>query len=221
LNKITGERNRVKGAGRTDAGVHARGQVAAFTTRSRHDASTFMTALNHYLPEDISVRGACEAPRGFDPRRRASSRRYRYVIANRRSRPALDRARALWVRESLDTAVMDAEAQALVGRHDFASFSGSLAGTDRSTVREVKGARIAVDGCAVSFDIEATAFLPQQVRRTVGILLAVGRGAERPGRVRFLLDHPALGAAGQVAAPHGLYLLSVTYPEGTLNFEDV
>lgn len=219
LHKMTGESLRIRGAGRTDAGVHARGQVAAFTTSSRHDPKTFVNALNHYLPDDIAVRAACEAPAGFHPRHHARSRRYRYLIASRRTRPALGRTRALWVKEPLNVAAMDAEARSLIGTHDWASFSAPLSDPAASTVREVKAASVTKTDCEVTFDIEATAFLPQQVRRTVGVVLAVGRGAEKPGRVQALLDNPVLGAADHTAAPHGLYLMEVKYPEGTLCFE--
>lgn len=216
LQKITGHPTRIRGAGRTDAGVHARGQVAAFTTASRHDSETFLNALNHYLPDDIAVRAACEAPAGFHPRHDARARRYRYLIANRRTRPALGRTRALWVREPLDVTAMHAEAQALVGTHDFGSFSAPY---QRSTMREVKRACVTGTGCDIAFDIEATAFLPQQVRRTVGVLLAVGKGSEKPGSIQALLNAPFLGAADHAAPPQGLYLMSVQYPKGTLSFE--
>lgn len=216
LQQITGHLTRIRGAGRTDAGVHARGQVAAFTTSSRHHPETFVNALNHYLPDGIAVRDACEAPAGFDPRHDAKFRRYRYLIANRPTRPALGRTRALWVRESLDVPAMRAEALALVGKHDFASFSAPY---KRSTVREVKRVCIQQTGCEIAFDIEATAFLPQQVRRTVGTLLAIGKGSEEPGRIQALLNAPILGAADHAAPPHGLYLMSVQYSKGTLSFE--
>ena len=215
LQKTTGQPIRIGGAGRTDAGVHAHGQVAAFTTVSRHHPETFVNALNHYLPEDIVVRAACVAPTGFHPRHDAGSRRYRYLIANRRTRPALSRTRALWVREPLDVPAMHAEAQTLIGKHDLASFSAPF---DRPTVREVISACVTRQGCEITFEIEATAFLPQQVRRTVGVLLTVGKGAEKIGRIRALLDNPVLGAADQASPPHGLYLMEVKYPDGLVDF---
>ncbi len=217
LQKLTGKRVRIRGAGRTDTGVHARGQVAAFETDAGHEPGTFMRAANHYLPEDVSVRAACEAPEGFDPRRQATSRRYRYLIANRPARPALDRARALWIREPLQVEAMDQAARRLEGEHDFASFSGPLS-RPGSTVRRVRKTGVIRDGCMVSFEIEATAFLPQQVRRTVCLLLDAGKGESGPERIQDLLAHPVRGAADQAAPPYGLYLEEVSYAAGLLKF---
>lgn len=221
LDRITGEANRVAGAGRTDTGVHAAGQVMAFTTASRHSPETFVEALNFYLAEDIAVRAACEAPTGFDPRRDARSRRYRYLVLNRRTRPALARSLALWVRQPLDDRAMNEGAGFLAGRHDMASFCAPPGQPGGTTVREVFRAEVGRTGDLVYFDMEANAFLPQQVRRTMGVILEIGRGAQPPDAVRRLLERPVLGAASSVAPPHGLCLMEVVYPEGLLRFPEV
>lgn len=218
LNTITGEGTRLQGASRTDAGVHALAQVASFTTDSRHTAETFRAALNYYLPEDIAVQAVCEVAPDFDPRRHAQSRTYRYTILNRPSPSPLGRAYSFWVREALDVAAMQRGAQDLVGSYDLASFSGPLARPDASTIRRIVRADVTRAGDFVCFEVAANAFLPQQVRRTVGVLLAIGRGQKGSDAIKTLRDHPALGAAATVVPARGLCLTDITYPEGSVGF---
>ena len=218
LNTITGEANRLHGASRTDAGVHALAQVACFTTCTRHTAETFRAALNSYLPEDIAVQAVCEVAPDFDPRRHAQSRTYRYTILNRPSPSPLARTYSLWVREALDVAAMQRGAQDLVGSYDLASFSGPLARPDASTIRRIVRAEVTRAGAFVYFEVAANAFLPQQVRRTVGALLAIGRGQQGSDAIKTLRDHPSLGAAATVAPARGLCLTDITYPEGSVGF---
>src|SRR3990172_5835417 len=123
LSSLTGEPIRVALAGRTDAGVHARGQVAAFSSRSRHSPDVFLRALNHHLPDQIAVRAVREVRPDFDPRRRASARWYRYTVYNGRQRPALFRRFVWQVAEPLDVEAMRTAAEALLGEHDFAAFT--------------------------------------------------------------------------------------------------
>ncbi|MBI2885832.1 MAG: tRNA pseudouridine(38-40) synthase TruA [Chloroflexi bacterium] len=217
LHRLTGEMHRVAGAGRTDAGVHALGQVAACTTRAPHSPATFVAALNYYLDNDVAVRAACEVPLEFDPRRDATSRWYRYLIVSRPEPSPLARGRYLWVREALDLPAMQQAAGMLVGQRDLASFSGPLSGP-RTTVRSVIRAEVEHKGDIIWFDMEASAFLPQQVRRTVGVLLAVGRGQAPPARMAQLVERPLLGAADVAAPAQGLYLMAVTYPPGMVTF---
>lgn len=217
LTDLLGEDVRLKGAGRTDTGVHAVGQVATFLTTADHEPATFMRALNARLPEDVTVVDACEVDPDFDARRHALRRWYRYVIVNRPSPSPLLRQRAAWVRGGLDVAAMDGAARLLEGRHDLASFSAVLS-QPMTTVRGVFRAEVSRVGEFVVFDMEAEAFLPQQVRRTAGVLLDVGRGACGPQRVADLLANPAIGRTEYAAPPHGLYLMQVTYPEGAVSF---
>ncbi len=213
IRQLTGETVRAAFAGRTDAGVHALGQVAAFTTGARHDIATFVRGLNALLPEDIAVRAAVEAPPGFDPRRHARSRRYRYLIWNAPERSPL-RRRVMWhVRVPLDETRMAREAAVLVGEHDFASF-GASPGPGRSTVRQMLHAEVRRQGECIAVEMEANAFLPHQVRRTVGALVEVGCGRLPEGTFCRWLTTPRPGTAGPAAPPHGLCLVRVTYDGG-------
>ena len=218
LDNITGESARLNGASRTDTGVHALGQVASFITRSAHSPETFVAALNHHLLEDVAVQACCEVEPDFDARRHAKSRHYRYVVLNRNRPSPLARGYALWVREALNVEAMDRGARALVGRHDLASFSGPLPHSQTSTVRRVYKAKTRQAGPFVYFDIKAEAFLPQQIRRTMGVLLAVGKGELEPETMEQFRDRPVQGAASAAAPARGLYLTQITYPEGTVDF---
>ncbi|MGH2587962.1 MAG: tRNA pseudouridine(38-40) synthase TruA [Dehalococcoidia bacterium] len=208
--RLTGHSVRTAFAGRTDAGVHALGQVAAFDTEAAHTPEVWRRALNALLPEDIAVREAAAALAGFDPRRHARSRTYRYQIWNAPVRSPLWRRQAWHVRESLDVAGMSRAAAMLVGEHDFAAFGGSP-GPGRSTRRRVLRAELRTRGPLLSFEIEGTAFLPHQVRRTAGALAEVGRGRLPPERFQEWLEAPEPSVAGPAAPPHGLCLMTVSY----------
>ena len=206
--RLTGERLRVAFAGRTDAGVHATGQAAAFTTASSLPVETFVRGLNAFLPPEIAVRRAIEAPADFDPRRHAASRTYRYTIYNGPVRSPLWRDRAWHVTEPLDEATMRRAASWLPGRHDFAAFSRR---EGVSTVRCVRRCDVERRGPLVTVEMEANAFLRHQVRRTVGALVRVGTGRLAPAGLRGLLRDRQPCAAGPVAPAHGLRLLRVDY----------
>jgi tRNA pseudouridine38-40 synthase len=208
--KTTRQPSRAAFAGRTDAGVHARGQVAAFSTGSELDCETLRRALNAWLPEDVAVREVAEMTESFDPRRDARRRRYRYVIDNGDARPALDRGRVWHVAGVLDLAATAAAAKRLAGKHDFAAFASRLEDADASTVREIYAFDVSRDGRLVYLDVEANAFLPHQVRRMTGALVEVGRGKLSADDLAALLDGPP-ASAGPAAPPHGLYLISVMY----------
>ena len=210
---LTGEQVRVKGAGRTDAGVHAKGQVVAFDTSSTHEPDTFVRALNSYLPDDIAVRAAHKTANGFDPRRHALRRRYMYTVLNTSAPSPLTRRTAYQVREPLNDMMMDEAAGFLVGIHDYVRFSGPLEGRRGGTVRETYEAGVRRTHETVVFDVVASSFLPQQVRRIAGALVDVGRG-------RLSLDEYSImveGALGQAVAhtlpPQGLCLMEVTYSD--------
>jgi tRNA pseudouridine38-40 synthase len=219
---FTGERaepgDRIAFAGRTDAGVHASGQVAALRTRTAHSPATCRDALNHFLPEDVAVRAAAEVAVTFDPRRHAEARRYRYRIVDGRARSPLERHRAWWVERPLDVSAM-AAAMALLprGERDWAAFGGPVPdGT--STVRRLLHASVERDGDgAVAVVLEATAFLPHQVRRTVGALERVGSGRLDPGAFAAQVDGPP-ASVGPAAPPQGLTLVAVRYPPGIVDW---
>ncbi len=209
LHKLTGERLRVAFAGRTDAGVHARGQVAAFTTASRLQTEVFVRGLNAWLPESIVVRRAAEVTERFDPRRHASRRTYRYLIYNTPIVSPLWRGRAWHVAEPLDAERMQRAAHVLIGEHDFAAFSRREGVT---TVRRVYRCQVRARPPLLSIEVEANAFLRQQVRRTVGALVQVGRSRLTVAAFRGLLRRAEPASAGPVAPAHGLYLMRVRYP---------
>lgn len=208
INKLTGEERRAAFAGRTDAGVHALGQVAAFDTDARLDAKEFARGLDHFLPEDIAVLAAAEVGREFDPRRDARGRTYRYRIENRPVRSPLLRDRAWHVARPLDVAAMREAAAVLVGTHDFAAFAGPY---DGSTERTLRRCDVTADGPRVTVEMEAQAFLPHQVRRTVGPLVELGLGRMTREALLALLTEARPSSAGPAAPPCGLYLVRVAY----------
>ncbi len=208
LRKLTGERLRLAFAGRTDAGVHARGQVAAFSTTSTLDTEVFVRGLNAWLPDQIAIRHATEVDDDFDPRRHASSRTYQYTIYNAAVRSPLWRSHAWHVPEPIDTTLMQHEAAGLLGEHDFAAFSRN---EGVRTVRRLQRLEVARHGALVVLELEANAFLRQQVRRTTGALVQVGTGRMEAAAFRDLLPRAEPASAGPLAPPHGLCLQHVSY----------
>jgi tRNA pseudouridine38-40 synthase len=213
LTKLTGERLRVALAGRTDAGVHARGQVASFATGSQHEVDVFVRGLNHWLPADIAVRRAVEVRMAFDPRRHARSRHYRYTVHNARERSPLWRQQAWHVVVPLDVEAMRQAAASLPGQRDFAAFAGPLPDRRGSTIRTLYRCEVARCLPLITLDMEADAFLPHQVRRTVGALVEVGRGRQSPDEFEALLRAARPASAGPAAPAHGLCLMRVSYPD--------
>ncbi|HEY7269245.1 MAG TPA: tRNA pseudouridine(38-40) synthase TruA [Dehalococcoidia bacterium] len=208
--KTTGESVRAAFAGRTDAGVHARGQVAAFTTTSALAPDTIASALNHWLAEDIAVLAAAEVDEAFDPRRHAVRRHYRYLVENRRSRPVLDRHFTWHVAGTLDAGAMDEAARSLTGEHDFAAFASALEDPAASTIRRLECFTAGRDSSRLVIDAVANAFLPHQVRRMTGALVAVGQGKLSPPAYRALLDGLP-SSAGPAAPARGLALIRIEY----------
>lgn len=215
--EFTGERQRLAFAGRTDAGVHAMGQVVALDTASTHDLATWRDALNHFLPEDVVVSAVTAVGDRFDPRRDATSRRYRYRIEDAHGRWPLTR-RSAWQRaHPLDVPAM-AEAAAMLPRmaRDWSAFSGPVP-EGYSTVRALMCCLVRRDGEAITVEMEAGGFLPHQVRRTVGALERVGRGRMSPQGLVALVDGPP-ASAGPTAPSQGLTLVAVRYAPGTVEW---
>ena len=206
---ITQEWGRIVGAGRTDTGVHAQGQVIAFSTAWRHPVEELQRALNAVLPKDIAVRELRLGARGFHPRFDAASREYRYTIFNQPLRSPLARRFVHHFPHPLDVAAMNEAAGILVGSHDFASFGRAPQG--ENTVREVYQAQWTPERPFVYFDIVASAFLYRMVRSLVGTLLLVGTGELSPGGFEEILRSADRSRAGQVAPAHGLCLIRVSY----------
>jgi tRNA pseudouridine38-40 synthase len=216
LAALAGERTRVDLAGRTDAGVHAWGQVAAFTLpREGLDAATVGRALNAHLAKDVAVRDVRPVAEDFDPRRWARRRGYRYTIWNARERAPLLRRTAWHVEGNLDLPAMQEAAATLAGRHDFRACSGPLE-PGRTSVRNVFRTGWSRDCDTLSFEIEADAFLPQMVRRLVGTLVQAGRRAITAEELATLLAQAKPGTLGPTAPAQGLCLRYVQYDEGYL-----
>lgn len=199
-----GIRQPVQGAGRTDAGVHATGQVIAFTYRGDLPVEALTDALNGTLPPDVAVRDLRPAPDGYNPRYAARHREYRYSIWNGPRSPLRERT-ALWVRTPLDVAAMAEAASAFEGRHDFSAFGGA----DPQPVRTVHRLRVRKRGSAVEIDVRADAFLRGMVRRIVATLLAVGKGQLAPAAVPGLLAARTPALRGAAAPARGLCLRRV------------
>jgi len=201
----------VVGAGRTDAGVHAEGQVASVRLETRLDAATLLRALNANLPRDLAVVVAREAPDDFHARFHARAKLYRYRVWNGEARSPLRGPRQHHVPQPLDVPAMVKGAVHLEGCHDFASFQG--AGSDvKSTVRILH--RVCVEGAAggeVSFEVAGDGFLRHMVRNIVGTLLEVGGGRRAPDSLPALLQARERGQAGPTAPAHGLALVHVDY----------
>ncbi|MFZ5784469.1 MAG: tRNA pseudouridine(38-40) synthase TruA [Pseudomonadota bacterium] len=211
VHAFTGERVDVHGAGRTDAGVHALGQVAHIDLAAERPTDTIAAAINFHLkPHPVAVLGAERVAGDFHARFSATGRRYRYLILNRRAPPALDRGRVWHVAVPLDAAAMADAARLLLGRHDFNSFR-SAACQAASSVKTLDRLDVSRRGDAIEIEVAARSFLHNQVRILVGTLQLVGRG--RWGR-RDVAD--ALAArdrtrAGPTAPPQGLCLVEVRY----------
>jgi tRNA pseudouridine38-40 synthase len=200
-------------AGRTDSGVHARGQVTAFDAETRLDATTIGRALNALLPEDVAVRAVRTVPPGFDPRRWARRRWYRYTIVNSEARDPLARRYSWHLEGNLDLPAMQHLAAAFVGRRDFSAFAGKIE-DGRAPVRTVFVTGVHRPGDVLHIDIEADAFLPQMVRRIVAALVRVGRHAATEEEVVSLLEQARPGSFSYVAPSRGLCLERVWYDEG-------
>jgi tRNA pseudouridine38-40 synthase len=212
LRRLTGERRRVVAASRTDAGVHARGQVVSFRTGSLLAASTFVTGLNHYLPPDVAVRAAYRVADSFHVQRDALSREYSYYILNRPTRSSVRRMFSCLVPGELDIRAMNEACQVLVGEHDLASFASRMEAGRKSTVKNIYRARVDREEEMVVFNVLANSFLPHQVRNTVGVLLKVGLGKMNIDEVRSIMEAKKPGLAGPTVPARGLCLQQVNYP---------
>ncbi|MDD4859290.1 MAG: tRNA pseudouridine(38-40) synthase TruA [Dehalococcoidales bacterium] len=211
LNKLTGEKLRVLMASRTDAGVHARGQVISFRTGSSLPLLAYVRGMNFHLPEDIAVKQAFRVKPDFDVRHNAVSREYRYSIINSPARSPLWRRFAHWVIGELDTASMNEACQALIGKKDFASFA-TRAEKNLKTVREVYRAKVKRNDDMVTLEMVANAFLPHQIRNTVGALIRVGLGKLTIEEFNNIVQAKTPGLAGPTAPACGLCLMEINYP---------
>jgi len=213
LSLITGEEVNLIGSGRTDAGVHALGQVASFKTQSQMDGRSIQRALNSLLPTDIVIKKVEEVEEDFHARKQSKSKIYEYRILNRPIRSAFHRGYAWHIPQKLNLKEMEKAAQSLIGEHDFSSFR-SVGTPMRTSIRRVirvewKRER---DGL-VRFEIEANGFLKQMVRAIVGTLIEVGKGKICSEEFRRILESRDRKTAGPTAPAHGLFLKEVKYME--------
>ena len=213
---VSGETILPRGSSRTDAGVHALGQVVAFETGAGHDAGTWVRALNARLPADITVIDGDEVPRGFDPVRGAVSKVYRYRIHDAPFRPVLSRHLVWRWKSRLDLAAMQSAAEVLVGEHDFTSFE-TTPSTRLSKVRTIHALEVSrppVDadapGAEVWIEIEGNGFLYNMVRIIAGSLVMVGSGRRTRDWLAGVLAARSRPTAGPTAPPEGLVLLATT-----------
>jgi len=199
-------------AGRTDAGVHASGQVVHFETTAERSPRGWLLGVNANLPADVNATWAMPVSDDFHARFSALSRTYRYLILNRLVRSSLYRRRAWWVHEPLDEQAMQAGADFLLGEHDFSAFRA--AGCQAATaIREISRLTVERRGPWLSITVTANAFLQHMVRNITGTLVAIGRGEQAPGWARQVLDSADRRAGGVAAPAHGLTLLEVRYPD--------
>lgn len=199
-------------AGRTDSGVHAFGQVVHFDTGVIRSERSWVMGCNSNLPGDINIGWAMETNEDFHARFSALSRRYRYVILNRPTRSAIHQHRACWHHQPLNEEYMSQAARYFLGEHDFTSFR-AVACQAPHAIRHIHQIDVQRDGEIIILTIEANAFLHHMVRNIVGTLLKIGEGEQAPDWVKTLLAAKDRSLAAATAPAHGLYLLSVQYPD--------
>lgn len=211
LSRVAAAPTAVVAAGRTDAGVHAHGQVVHFDTDALRDETAWVLGVNRYLPPAVSVQWARAVPDAFHARFSAQWRRYCYVIHDARARSALLAGRVTWCHHFLDTDRMAQAAQALIGEHDFSSFRGQDCQA-KSPVRVVHSLTVVRRGPLVVLEIQANAFLHHMVRNIAGVLMSIGKGDRSVPWAGEVLAYRDRRLGGVTAPPDGLYLVAVGYP---------
>ena len=210
---LGGQEVRLTVAGRTDAGVHATGQVASFTL-DREPPDRFAERINAVLPRDVAVLAAEPAPDGFDARRWARSRSYRYRVLTSPIRDPFEDGRALWWTYPLDREALGACAQAIVGEHDFTAFTPTQTEHVRFERRVLRSAWVEESERLLAYEIEADAFMRNMIRVLVGTMLEVAAGRRTVEDFVALLAGAPRERAGETAPPHGLYFTGVTFGDG-------
>ena len=212
LSEVANEPVRLTCAGRTDTGVHATGQVVHFETDVPRQLKAWMLGGNTYLPGDVSIHWAREVSEDFSARFSAVSRSYRYILFNRRTRPAVFQNNVAWLYEKLDTDAMHEAAQLLMGENNFEAFRSSKCQASHAN-RVMQKISVTRQGNYVILDIQANAFLHHMVRNIMGTLLVIGREEQPVQWVHEILQGQDRTKAGMTASAAGLYLVNVEYPE--------
>jgi len=199
-------------AGRTDAGVHAAGQVIHFDSPATRSARSWVFGANTHLPADVSVTWAQPVSDAFHARFSATARYYHYLIFNRAVRPGLLHGRVSWCYRPLDAARMAQAAHYLLGEHDFSAYR-ALSCQAKHAVRTIRRLEVTRHGELVVLDIVANAFLQHMVRNIAGVLMTIGAGEREPAWAREVLETRDRTLGGVTAPPHGLTLMGVEYPD--------
>jgi len=214
IQKSLGEKVTLYGASRTDAGVHARGQVANFRTASRMAAWKIGHAVNAHLPDDIAVMEARDVPDDFHAQFAAKGKLYRYIVRHHMYRTAIDRSFCHLVRGDLDVEAMETAARDLEGTHDFRAFA-TQNDEKKNTVRTMSRVEWKRHGPDLHFEVEGDGFLYNMVRTFVGTLLKIGKGAMKADAIPGILQSKDRRMAGPVAPAKGLFLMKVYYHDGS------
>lgn len=211
ISSVANEPVEVVAAGRTDASVHAGNMIAHFTTQAYRAPYNWLRGINSLLPDDIAVRWICPMPSDFHARFKAISRRYRYIILNQTTRPALLNHQVTHIHEPLDLAAMQEAAAAIEGTHDFTSFRAAACQSNQP-VRTVSHAKLFAHGAFIVFDIQADGFLHHMVRNLMGTLIAIGKHELTPSDFLSILAKKDRTIAPPTASGDGLYFINAYYP---------
>ncbi|MDH3315872.1 MAG: tRNA pseudouridine(38-40) synthase TruA [Gammaproteobacteria bacterium] len=211
LSRVADQAVKVICAGRTDAGVHALGQIVHFVSQAERPLNAWVFGANSNLPEDVSVNWSRAVPEEFHARFSATARRYRYLILNRATRPATLRGRVSWEYRPLEVERMQAASGYLLGEHDFSSFRGAGC-QSRSPRRRIYRLEVSRRGPFVLIDVTANAFLQHMVRNIAGVLMDIGAGKSPVDWAEKVLRAADRRQGGVTAPPDGLYLAQVDYP---------
>ena len=217
LERLLTEPTKLHASGRTDAGVHARGMVACFTTTKKLPLRAFREGLNSQLPADIAVRDACEVPLTFHPRFKALGKHYRYTILLDTLRSPLSRHTAWRLASELDVEAMREACGYFVGEHDFNAFRAANC-TAKTTVRRIDSLEVVQEGPFLHIDVNGSGFLKNMVRIITGTLVEVGLGKRSPQDIKRLIEEGDRQLSGRTAPPQGLCLMQVYYPPESLLF---
>jgi len=218
ISMVADEHIECTGAGRTDTGVHAAGQIVHFDSSAQRTLRSWLLGINSNLPPDIAVLWVCPVGQSFHARFSALARSYRYVILNRPVRSALERHRAWWVHPALNLEYMQKAATYLIGEHDFSAFRASSCQA-HSAVRNMTELCVARSGQQITVSCSANAFLHHMVRNIVGSLVRVGKAEERPEWMKAVLESGDRRVSGMTAPAAGLTLMQVDYPPDSFTLQ--